>query len=308
MRLLFAGTPAAAVPSLVALIESTHDVVAVLTRPDAATGRGRKTAVSPIGECARDHGIEVMQPVRMSDDAFLGQLADLAPDCCPIVAFGGLVPPKALLIPRVGWVNLHFSLLPAWRGAAPVQHAVLHGDEITGVSTFLLDDGLDTGPVFGSVTEEIRDTDTSGELLERLAASGAELLVRTLDGIASGELVALPQASEGVSVAPKLKVSDARITWRSPALHVDRQVRACTPVPGAWTTFRDGRIKVMPLVQSSQNGDLAAGVLAVSKDEVLVGTGSHAVRLGQVQPQGRRPMAATDWARGVRVESSELLV
>jgi methionyl-tRNA formyltransferase len=308
VRLLFAGTPAVAVPSLVALIESSHEVVAVLTRPDAAAGRGQKTVMSPIGECARDHGIEVMQPVRVSDDAFLAQLADLAPDCCPIVAFGGLVPPKALLIPRAGWVNLHFSLLPAWRGAAPVQHAVLHGDEITGVSTFLLDDGLDTGPVFGSVTEEIRGEDTSGELMERLADSGANLLVRTLDGIASGELVPLTQPSEGVSLAPKLKVSDARVTWSSPALHIDRMVRACTPVPGAWTTFRDDRIKISPLTRSSQTEDLSVGRIAVSKDEVLVGTGSHAVCLGQVQPQGKRAMAATDWARGMRVESGELLV
>jgi len=289
-------------------MESSHEVTAVLTRPDAPAGRGRKSASSPIADCARENGVAVFSPNRVSDEAFLQQLVDLAPECCPVVAFGGLIPPQALDIPIRGWVNLHFSLLPAWRGAAPVQHAILHGDEITGASTFLLNEGLDTGPVFGSLTQEIRRDDTSGELLQRLAVSGAQLLLRTIDGVASGELGAVPQRADGVSLAPKITVAEARVQWGSPALHVDRQVRACTPLPGAWTTFRGDRMKVLPVGPVASGGELAAGAVDVSRAEVRVGTGSHAVRLGNVQPQGKRAMAAADWARGARVESGELLV
>ena len=308
MRLVFAGTPAAAVPSLMALVQSAHEVTAVLTRPDARAGRGRKTVPSAVAECARVQGIEVLQPPRVSDDDFLRRLSDIAPDCCPIVAYGGMIPPRALSIPRLGWVNLHFSLLPAWRGAAPVQHAVLRGDEMTGASTFLLDQGLDTGPVFGSLTEEIRSSDTSGELLERLAVSGADLLLRTIDGIGRGDVAPVAQNVEGASLAPKLTVEDARVGWGSPALHIDRLIRACTPAPGAWTTFRGDRLKLQPIELVPLNSELAPGALNISKADVMVGTGSHGVRLLHVQPQGKRPMAAADWARGVRIEPGELLV
>ena len=302
MRVLFAGTPEPAVPSLKALLDSRHEVVAVLTRPDAPTGRGRRLEPSPVRRVADEAGIEVLTPPRPRDPAFLARLAELAPDACPVVAYGGLIPPAALEVPRHGWINLHFSLLPAWRGAAPVQHAILAGDEVTGACTFRLEEGLDTGPVFGTVTEEIGRTDTSGDLLERLAVDGARLLVATLDGIEEGRLNAVPQPADGVSHAPKLTTDDARIDWKTPALHIDRQVRACTPAPGAWTTLGGERVKIFPVTPIPGVTDVEPGTIVSDKRGLQVGTGSgHTVRLGDVQAQGKRRMAAADWARGLRL-------
>ncbi|MFE0463772.1 methionyl-tRNA formyltransferase [Kitasatospora sp. NPDC058965] len=309
MRLVFAGTPDVAVPALEALLASDrHEVVAVVTRPDAPAGRGRKLVASPVGQRAAEAGIEVLKPEKPSDPDFLARLTELAPDCCPVVAYGALLREPALEIPVHGWVNLHFSLLPAWRGAAPVQHAVLAGDEVTGASTFLIERGLDSGPVFGVITEEVRPTDTSGALLDRLARAGAGLLTATMDGIEDGSLRAVPQPADGITLAPKISVEDARIDWRHPALRIDRLVRGCAPAPGAWTTFRGERLKVsgtVALLPGEQ--ELAPGELAVAKNSVRVGTGSHAIELGEVQPQGKKPMRAADWARGVRIESGELL-
>ena len=305
--MLFAGTPEVAVPSLRAILASRHDVVAVLTRPDAPAGRGRTLTPSPVATVAADAGVEVLAPVRPRDPEFLARLAEIAPDCAAVVAYGGLIPPAALDIPKHGWVNLHFSLLPAWRGAAPVQHAVLAGDEVTGASTFRLEEGLDTGPVYGSVTEAVRPEDTSGDLLDRLAGSGARLLVATLDGIEDGALVATPQSSDGISSAPKLTVADAEVRWTAPALQVDRLIRACTPAPGAWTTLRGVRLKLRPVRLDQATSGLAPGEIRSDRDAVRVGTGSHAVRLGEVQPQGRTAMPASDWARGVRLEPGERL-
>ena len=311
MRLLFAGTPDPAVPSLRALLDSPrHEVAAVLTRPDAPAGRGRRIVRSPVGRLADEAGIPVLTPPRPSDPAFLAQLADLAPDCCPVVAYGALVPRKALDVPRHGWVNLHFSLLPAWRGAAPVQAALRHGDEITGASTFLLEEGLDTGPVFGVVTEAVRPTDTAGELLGRLATSGADLLVATLDGIEDGTLDARPQPGEGVSLAPKVATADARVDWSAPAVSVDRLIRSVTPEPGAWSTFREERLGLGPITllgPDPQAPALAPGALHVEKRRVLVGTASGPVQLGEVRPVGKRAMPAPDWARGVRTTDGERL-
>ena len=304
MRLAFAGTPAAAVPSLRALLASEHDVVAVITRPPARAGRGRREASSPVADLATEAAIPVLSPVKPGDPEFLAALRDLDVDCCAVVAYGALLPPRALEVPRVGWVNLHFSLLPAWRGAAPVQHAILHGDDITGASTFLIEQGLDTGPVFGVVTEAIRPDDTSGALLERLAASGAGLLVATMDGIEQGALDPRPQPADGVSFAGKITVSDAEVDWATPAQHVDRLVRACTPAPGAWTTFRGERLKLGP-VRVREATALEPGEMAVDKSGVTVATASAAVELGLVQPPGKRPMPAADWARGARVEQGE---
>ncbi|MEV0840708.1 methionyl-tRNA formyltransferase [Actinocatenispora sera] len=305
MRLVFAGTPEVAVPSLSAIAESRHELVGVVTRPDARAGRGRRVLRSPAASWADEHGIEVRTPRRPSDEEFLAWLRDTAPDCVPVVAYGALVPQAALEIPAHGWVNLHFSLLPAWRGAAPVQHAVLHGDEVTGASVFELEKGMDTGPVYGSLTERVRPTDTSGDLLDRLATAGAGLLVAVLDAIKDGTAHAVPQPTDGVSLAPKVTVEDARVRWDDPAFAVDRRVRACTPAPGAWTTFRDERIKVLPVALGEFDVALAPGELAVHRAEVLVGTASSAVRLGQVQPAGKKPMAATDWARGARVAAGD---
>lgn len=308
LRLVFAGTPAVAVPPLERLLASQHEVVAVLTRPDAPAGRGRTLRRSPVGEVADAHGIEVLTPAKAGDPAFLDRLAALAPDCCPVVAYGGLVPPSALAIPRLGWINLHFSLLPAWRGAAPVQHAILHGDEVTGAAVFQLEKGLDTGPVFGTLTEPIAGDDTAGTLLERLSVAGAELLAQVLDGIAAGALTAVPQPGDGVSLAPKLTVEDARLDWAVPAFALDRRIRACTPAPGAWTTFRGERVKLGPVRVLAGAPRLAPGALQVERKRVLVGTATDPVVLGEVVPPGKRAMPATDWARGARPEHDELFL
>ncbi|MFG1701828.1 methionyl-tRNA formyltransferase [Nonomuraea sp. M3C6] len=304
MRLVFAGTPETALPSLRTLIDSPrHDVVAVVTRPDAQSGRGRKVHPSPVAELAEEAGIEVLRPLKAGDPVFLERLRGLEPDCCPVVAYGALLPQSALDVPRRGWVNLHFSILPAWRGAAPVQHAILHGDEISGATTFQIVKELDAGPVYGVVTEKIHPSDTSGSLLERLAVSGAGLLAATLDGIENGTLEARPQPADGVTVAPKISVDDAQVDWAAPAMHVDRLIRACTPNPGAWSEFRGQRVKLGPVRASQER--LAPGEIAASKTKVLVGTATDAVELGEVQPQGKRVMGAVEWARGARLEGKE---
>ncbi|MGX9226060.1 methionyl-tRNA formyltransferase [Streptomyces albus] len=308
MRLVFAGTPEVAVPALDTLIASErHEVVAVVTRPDARAGRGRRLVPSPVAQRAEEAGIEVLKPARPREEDFLSRLREIGPDCCPVVAYGALLPRVALDVPPKGWVNLHFSLLPAWRGAAPVQHALLAGDEMSGATTFLIEEGLDSGPVYGVVTEEVRPRDTSGDLLTRLAFAGAGLLAATMDGIEDGSLEAVPQPEEGVSLAPKISVEDARIDWTAPALRVDRVVRACAPAPGAWTVFRGERLKVrslMPPVADGAEGDgPTPGELRVGKNAVHVGTGSHPVELEWVQPQGKKPMRAADWARGTRIEA-----
>ncbi|MET8708081.1 methionyl-tRNA formyltransferase [Streptomyces californicus] len=308
MKLVFAGTPEVAVPALDALIASDrHEVAAVVTRPDAPAGRGRRLVASPVAERAEEAGIEVLKPARPRDEAFLARLREIAPDCCPVVAYGALLPKAALDVPARGWVNLHFSLLPAWRGAAPVQHAVMAGDEVTGASTFLIEEGLDSGPVYGVLTEEVRPTDTSGDLLTRLAFAGAGLLAATMDGIEDGTLHAVPQPPEGVTLAPKITVEDAQVDWSAPALRVDRVVRGCTPAPGAWTLFRGERLKLVQAVPVPDRTDLAPGELSAAKNNVYAGTGSHAVELLWVQPQGKKPMRAADWARGVRIAPGELL-
>jgi methionyl-tRNA formyltransferase len=309
VRLVFAGTPEVAVPALEALHASSHEVLAVVTRPDARSGRGRTVAQSPVRRWAEQHDVEVLTPATPRDPDFLDRLRELAPDACPVVAYGALVPRAALDIPTHGWVNLHFSLLPAWRGAAPVQHAVMAGDEVTGASTFLIEEGLDTGPVYGVMTERVRPTDTAGDLLGRLAEGGAGLLVATMDGIEEGSLQPVPQSSDGVSLAPKLDVADARVRWDLPAVAVDRLVRGCTPAPGAWTTFRGERVKLAPVELVPDALDPAAGLapgeLRAGKREVWVGTASAPVRLTQVRPHGKKEMAAADWARGVRIDAGE---
>lgn len=309
MRLVFAGTPGPAVPALRTLIESPrHEVVAVITRPDAQAGRGRRVTRSPVGAVADEHGIEVLTPRRASEPEFLDRLRRLDPDCCPVVAYGALLREEALAIPRHGWVNLHFSLLPAWRGAAPVQAALRAGDEITGATTFRLVPELDAGPVFGTVTEAIHPTDTSGDVLERLSSSGATLLRDTMDGIEDGALVAQEQPSDGVSMAGKVTVADAEVDFTQPAFAVDRLVRSVTPEPGAWASFRGERVKLGPVsLVDDVDESLAPGELHARRRDVLVGTGTVPVRLGEVQAQGKKRMAAPDWARGIRTEQGERL-
>ena len=305
MRVVFAGTPEVALPSLDAIASSAHELVAVVTRPDAAAGRGRRLVASPVAQRADELGVPVLKPAHPREPEFQEALRALAPDCCPVVAYGALLPTSALAIPPVGWVNLHFSCLPAWRGAAPVQHAIWAGDEITGATTFRIVEAMDAGPTFGVMTERIRSRDTAGDLLARLAEGGAGLLVATLDGLESGDLVALEQPADGVSLAPKITVDDAQVDWSEPAVAVDRRVRACTPAPGAWTTLDGERLKLGPV--QPVEGTLAVGEVVVGKQEVLVGTGTAAVRLGDVQAVGKRPMPAADWARGVRLPDGTVL-
>ncbi len=247
-----------------------------------------------------ERGIAVFAPSSPGEPEFLAAVTVLAPDCIPVVAYGALVPPAALSVPPRGWVNLHFSLLPAWRGAAPVQHAVIAGDEHTGASTFLLERGLDTGPVFGVVTETIGPRDTAGDVLGRLAESGAALLTATLDGIDDASLDPRAQSVDGVSLAPKLTVADAQVHWARPALAIDRRIRGCTPAPGAWTTVGPERLKLGPVLPDPAATALPPGMVRSGPGAVHVGTASHPVRLGQVQPAGRRPMPADAWLRGLR--------
>jgi methionyl-tRNA formyltransferase len=305
VRIVFAGTPEPALPSLRRLIDSPrHDVVAVLTRPDAPKGRHGKPSPSPVARLAAEHGIPLLRPARPNSDEFVAELTELAPDACGVVAYGALLSERLLAVPTDGWVNLHFSLLPAWRGAAPVQAAIAAGDTVTGATTFEIELALDSGPVYGVVTETIGPTDTAGDLLERLAVSGAALLETTLDGIADGSLTPVPQPADGVTVAPKVTVEDARVRWDLPAHVVDRRIRAVTPNPGAWTMIGDLRVKVGPVTVEDTPDSLAPGAIRVERKGVHIGTGSHPVLLGQIQPPGKKMMNATDWARGARLDES----
>ncbi|MBO0865828.1 MAG: methionyl-tRNA formyltransferase [Mycobacterium sp.] len=304
MRLVFAGTPETALPALRQLIDSPrHEVIAVLTRPDAASGRHRTPQPSPVARLALDLGIAVLRPPRPNAKEFVAELSALAPDCCPVVAYGALLRDELLAVPPHGWVNLHFSLLPAWRGAAPVQAAIAAGDTVTGATTFQIEAGLDSGPVYGVVTEAIRPTDTAGDLLDRLAVSGAALLESTLDGIADGVLTPVPQPADGVSVAPKITVAEARVRWELPAQAIERRIRAVTPNPGAWTMVGDLRLKLGPVyVDDDAPNTLQPGQIHVDRHHMWIGTGSQPVRLGQIQPPGKKFMNAVDWARGARLE------
>ncbi|MET4590444.1 methionyl-tRNA formyltransferase [Arthrobacter sp. 754] len=297
MRVLFAGTPAVAVPSLDALVNAGFEVIAVLTRPDAPIGRKRVLTPSPVAARAVELGIDVIHATRV-DDAVTAKIAAAEPDVAAIVAYGGLIPRAALDVPRHGWINLHFSLLPAWRGAAPVQRALIAGDDVTGAVTFLLEEGLDTGPVFGTLTESVGPEDTAGALLERLSHSGAVLLTQTLSAVEAGQ--AAPQAQVGdVSLAPKLTLEDGRLDWNQPALAIGRRARGVTPEPGAWTTLDGQRVKLEPVRLRPEALDLAPGAVSLDGKSVLVGTGSHAVELTRIQPAGKKMMAAADWARGM---------
>lgn len=304
MRIVFAGTPEPALPSLRRLIDSPrHDVVAVLTRPDAAAGRRAKPSPSPVARLALEQNIPVLRPSRPNSDEFVTELTELAPECCAVVAYGALLSERLLAVPEHGWVNLHFSLLPAWRGAAPVQAAIAAGDTVTGATTFQIEPALDSGPVYGVVTETIRPTDTAGDLLERLSISGAALLETTLDGIADGSLTPVPQPSDGVTIAPKVTVDEARVRWDLPAHVVERRIRAVTPNPGAWTMIGDLRVKIGPVtIDEAAANSLPPGAIRVERTAVRVGTGSQPVLLGQIQPPGKKLMNATDWARGARLD------
>ncbi|WIM68906.1 methionyl-tRNA formyltransferase [Corynebacterium breve] len=303
MRLVFAGTPEPAVAALEKLLASKHEVVAVITRPDARRGRGRTLHPSPVRALADEHGIEVLTPTTLKagtedGDAVRARLTELAPEAIPVVAYGNLIPKDLLEAAPHGWVNLHFSLLPAWRGAAPVQAAIRAGDDITGATTFRIDEGLDTGVILGTMTEAIRPTDTADDLLTRLAYSGADLLVATMDLLESGQADPQPQQGDP-TYAPKITTEDARINWNEPAFALDRHIRAHTPGPGAWTTLDGERFKVGP-ISVEETEDLSPGNVKIAKNAVYVGTGSKDICLGRVQPPGKKMMGAADWARGIQ--------
>lgn len=301
MRVVFAGTPEVAVPSLQALLDSRHEVVAVLTRPDARAGRGRTLRPSPVSAAAQEAGVEVLTPPNARDPEFLARLTELAPDAVPVVAYGHLVPRAALDVPRHGWINLHFSLLPRWRGAAPVQRALMAGDRRTGACAFVLEEGLDTGPIVESLAVDVDPQESAGDLLDRLAIEGAPLLVRALDALEDGTATLTPQEGEP-TLAPKLTREDARLDWSRPATELHDLVRGCTPAPGAWTTLRGAPVKVLATRVAEDGEPLDAGTLRAGRAHVHVGTGEGTLELVQVQPQGKKPMAAADWARGARID------
>lgn len=300
MRLVFAGTPSVALPSLEALVASGHEVAAVVTRPDAARGRSKRLVPSEVGQWAADHGIPALKPEHPRDPEFVAALTELAPDACPVVAYGALVPQHVLDIPRFGWVNLHFSLLPRWRGAAPVQRAIMAGDAITGATTFRLVRALDAGPVYGTTELALAGTETAGEVLDALARAGSRLLLDTVDALATTEPVEQTD-EDAVTLAPKISVEEARLDWTRPADELDRLIRGCSPEPMAWTMQGDERFKVA-LGRPTDEAGLAPGQVRAEKRRVLVGTGTTALELVRVQPQGKKEMAGADWGRGLRDE------
>ena len=313
MRLVFAGTPEVALPSLNALVASEHEVVAVITRPDAPAGRGRKLTPSPVAKRAVELGLEVLKPVHPREPEFQSRLRDLWVDVCPVVAYGALLPQSALDIPTHGWVNLHFSLLPRWRGAAPVQRAIIAGDAEIGTASFQIVRELDAGDVYLMDSMPMPDA-TAGELLSTLAESGARQLVRAVDMIAAGERPT-PQPADGVTLAPKITVEEARLGWNRPAQELRNLIMGCSPQPGAWCEVDGQRLKIYRAAVSAAPSALAPGHLFATKRQVFVGTGRAtsseaerhqaarggwgALELLEVQPAGKRRMAAIDWARNL---------
>jgi len=289
-------------PTLRALLDAGHEVVAVASNPDAPSGRGKQLSASPVAAAAQALGLQLLQPVKAREPWFVDAVKDLAPDVAVIVAWGCLIPDSLLGVPTHGWVNVHFSLLPAWRGAAPVQRAIMAGEKVSGVTTFELVHDLDAGPVYRQMPVEISDGETAGELLGRLALVGAETLVGTLDDIANG-VQPMPQPSNGVSLAPKVTTDDARIDWQHSASAVEALVRGVTPHPGAWTMLEGARFKVgqVELIDGAEPA-LVAGEMSATKKDLLVGTGDGVLRLVTVQAVGKPVMEGAAWARGARLE------
>lgn len=298
MRVVFAGTPETAIATLNALLASKHEVVAVVTRPDARVGRGRTLQASAVADVASEHGIEVLKPTRADDPDFMSRMRELAPDLGVVVAYGALLKRELLDLPEFGWINLHFSVLPLWRGAAPVQRALISGDDLTGASVFSLVEELDAGAVLGTITERIAPDDTTGTLLARLAEQGSALTVDVVNHLAAGDISPIAQNHELATYAAKLSSEEGQIDWHRPAVAIDRHIRGFTPDPGAWTQLGNLRIKVGP-VSIANSSELAPGHARIDKKRVLVGTASNDVVLGEVQPHGKKLMRAADWGRGL---------
>jgi len=307
MRLIFAGTPDVAIPSLEALVDGGHEIALVVTQPDARGKRGKDTHPSPVKLRALELGLEVATPVKASDPEFVERVRSLEPDAAGVVAYGQILRPALLEATRFGWVNLHFSVLPAWRGAAPVQRAIQAGDDVTGATTFIIEEGLDTGPIIGQATERVRPVDTAGDLLARLASLGAPLLKDSLEALDAGIAAPVAQPEDGVSHAAKLTRDDALVRWDLPAHVIDRAIRACTPAPGAWTTLPDGTSAKLGPVTLTTEASTTPGLVRADADNVWVGTGSVPVLLSTIQPAGKKPMSAGEWWRGARWGDSAVL-
>lgn len=298
MRVIFAGTPEIAIPSFQAIIAAGHEICAVITRPDARAGRGKKLSASPVADMARDLHLPLLQP-RVADDDFVAQVRALEADVAAVVAYGMLLPQALLDAVPGGWINLHFSLLPRWRGAAPVQHALLAGDHETGATTFRIVRALDAGPIYRTLTTRIEPHETTGDLLARLGEAGAPLLADTLADVAAG-VEPVEQSSEGITLAPKVNPNDVRIDWTAPAAEINQQVRAANPEPGAWTSLGGEHFLILDVAPTDLRMGLAPGEMHANKRTLVVGTGLGALELKQVKPFGRKLMAGADWARGVQ--------
>ena len=301
MKLVFAGTPEVALPSLTALAGTDHEIVSVITRADAPLGRKRTLTPSAIAQAAIARGLPVLKTNRLDAEA-TETIHALQPDLGVIVAYGGIVRDPLLSVPRLGWINLHFSLLPRWRGASPVQRAVIAGDELTGAAVFQLVPELDAGDVFGSFSQPLGAHSTSGILLEQLSHTGAELLVRVVSELAAGTARAVPQTGE-VTLAPKLLRDDARIDFNQPAASVYSRIRGVTPEPGAFTTVNGAVLKLLEVAPTADEANLPAGMIQQREKTVLVGTQTEPLVLLRVQPAGKTAMSANDWWRGVGAET-----
>jgi methionyl-tRNA formyltransferase len=306
LRIAFAGTPHFALPALRALLSSTHRVVGLLTQPDRPAGRGRELRASPVKLVALDAGLPLAQPATLKTPESRVELASWMPDVLVVVAYGLILPPAVLELPRLGCVNIHGSLLPRWRGAAPIQRAILAGDAETGVTIMQLDAGLDTGPTLLERRHRIGSHDTAGDLHDALAELGAAALIEALDGLAAGTLAARPQPAAGTTYAPKLEKSEARIDWNVDALEIDRRVRAFNPWPVAETTFGGETLRILRAhVAAPSTTDAAAGtLLGLAEDGVHVACGAGVLAVSELQRAGKRPISARDFANAARLEGT----
>ena len=304
LRIAFAGTPHFALPALRALLHSRHRVVGVLTQPDRPAGRGRELRASPVKLLALEHGLPLDQPHTLKTPESRAVLGAWSPDLLVVVAYGLILPAAVLALPRLGCLNIHGSLLPRWRGAAPIQRALLAGDTATGVSIMRLDEGLDTGPVLLERRHAIGGHDTAGDLHDALAALGASALLEAIEGLAAGTLAPRPQPADGVSYAAKLGKGEARIDWNAPAVQLDRMIRAFNPWPVAETLFAGEHLRVWrarvadPQARSAEPGT----VLGLAEDGLRVACGAGVLALTELQRAGKRPVSARDFANAVRLD------
>jgi methionyl-tRNA formyltransferase len=302
---VFFGTPHWAVPSLTALLASEIEVAAVVTNPDRASGRGLQARASPVKMAAITAGTEVIQPERVRDRAFVARVAELRPEVACVVAYGKLLPAELLAVPSLGFVNAHFSLLPAYRGAAPVQWTLIKGEQVTGISIMRLSEGMDEGPLLATQSVAVDPADTAATLGERLAHAAAPLLVRTLLGYRDGLVEATPQAEQGVSYAPKLTSKDVRIDWSRRAHDIHNLIRGANPEPGAWSTFRGKRMKLLETTPLDEVLDGAAGRLRPGPDGLMVVCGSGTLVVTRAQLEGKRPLPGVEIGRGLHLQEGD---